>query len=101
MKTIRVQYTVKESFAEQNKKNIQAVMNELRALDGADVKYSAHVMNDGKTFMHLVHYNSENAENLPSSLDSFKRFQQQLKENLEIPPKVETFESVHSSFSLF
>ncbi|MEJ0075703.1 MAG: hypothetical protein WDO17_09685 [Alphaproteobacteria bacterium] len=47
--------------------------------------------------MHLVHQGTAEAERFPTSLESFKRFQSQLKENLEIPPKVETFATVESS----
>ena len=37
----------------------------------------------------------------PGSLESFKLFQAGLKENLEVPPKVETSKIVDSSFDLF
>ena len=47
--------------------------------------------------MHLAQQNSAEADKLPTSLESFKRFQTQLKENLEIPPKVEAFALVQSS----
>jgi hypothetical protein len=97
MKVTRVQYTVRSEFAEQNKQNIAAVMNELRALGRSDVTYAVYVQGDGKTFMHLAHQNTAEAERFPTSLESFKRFQTQLKENLEIAPKVETFGLVQSS----
>ena len=101
MKVTRVQYTVRADFAEQNNKNIDAVMNELRALDPSDVTYAVYIQGDGKTFMHLVHQNTADAERFPTSLESFKRFQAQLKENLEIAPKVETFSLVQSSAPMF
>jgi hypothetical protein len=97
MKVTRVQYTVRSDFADENKKNIEAVMSELRALGRNDVKYAAYVHGDGKTFMHLAHQNTADAEKFPTSLESFKRFQARLKENLEVPPKVETLEPVQSS----
>ena len=101
MKTIRVQYTVKQEFAEQNQKNINAVMDELRALGRDDVKYTAYRYDDGKTFMHLVQYNSEEAEQYPPSLESFKHFQKELKENIEVPPEAKNLDVVDSSFKLF
>jgi hypothetical protein len=101
MKVTRVQYTVRSEFAEQNKQNIAAVMNELRALGRSDVTYAVYVQGDGKTFMHLVHQNTTEAERFPTSLESFKHFQTQLKENLEIPPKVETFGLVDSAAPIF
>ena len=101
MKVIRVQYTTKEDFVETNKKNIEKVMEELREIGNADVKYTSFEHEDGKTFMHIVMYNSKEAEQLPASLESFKTFQTQLKENLEAPPKVENFDVVDSSPKLF
>src|SRR5262249_18738776 len=101
MKVTRVQYTVCDGYAEQNKKNISAVMSELRALGRKDVAYAVYVLGDGKTFMHVAHQNTAEAERFPTSLESFKRFQAELKENLEAPPKVETFALVESSAPLF
>ena len=101
MKVTRVQYTVRSDYVEQNKQNIDAVMRELRALSNNDVRYAVYLHADGKTFMHLAQQNSAEAEKLPTSLESFKRFQAQLKENLEIAPKVETFGLVDSSAPIF
>ena len=101
MKVTRVQYTVRDGYAEQNRKNIGAVMSELRALDRKDVTYAVYLLGDGKTFMHLAHQDTAEAERFPTSLESFKRFQAQLKENLEVPPKVETFGLVESAAPFF
>jgi hypothetical protein len=101
MKIVRVQYTVRSDFVDENQRNIEAVMSELRALGDNDMRYAAYLHDDGKTFMHLVHQNTEAAERLPTSLESFKRFQARLKENLEIPPKVETLTLVQSSVPIF
>jgi len=101
MKIIKVQYTVKPEYVEENKKKIKAVMGELKALNNPYVKYSSSILEDGKSFMHMVIYNGEEASHLPSSLDSFKDFQAGLKENLEVPPKAETSEVVDSSYDLF
>jgi hypothetical protein len=101
MKVTRVQYTVRSEFAETNKANIAAVMDELRALGRADVKYTVYLHSDGKTFMHLAHQDTPEAEKFPTSLDAFKRFQAQLKDNLEVPPKVDTFGVVQSSSPMF
>ena len=101
MKVTRVQYTVREGYAEQNRKNIGGVMSELRALNRKDVTYAVYLLDDGKTFMHLAHQDTVEAERFPTSLESFKRFQAELKENLEVPPKVETFGLLESSAPLF
>ena len=101
MKAIRVQYSVRPEFAAQNRKNIAAVMAEMRSLGDSGCRYTSYAFPDGKTFMHLVHYRAPAAEDLPGRLPSFKQFQKELKENLEVPPKAETIEVAGSSFELF
>ena len=101
MKVTRVQYTVREGFADENRKNIAAVMAELRALGRSDVRYAVYLQADGRTFMHVVHQNTSEAEQFPTSLASFKHFQAQLKPNLEIPPKVEQLALVDSATPVF
>jgi hypothetical protein len=101
MKITRVQYTVRSDFVEENKRNIEAMMNELRTLSDDDVRYAVYLHDDGKTFMHLVHHNSLEAERLPASLESFKHFRRQLKDRLEAPPKSEAFNLMQSSAPIF
>jgi putative heme iron utilization protein len=101
MKVTRVAYTVRAEFVEENKRNIAAVMRQLRELGSNDVKYTVYLQQDGRTFMHLVHQRTAEAERYPTSLESFKTFQAQLKPNLEVSPKVETFALVESSTPIF
>jgi hypothetical protein len=101
MKVTRVQYTVRGDFVAENKANIEAVIRELRALGRADVQYAVYLHDDARSFMHLVHQNATEAEALPTSLGSFKHFQTRLKENLEVPPKVEPFALVQSAMPMF
>lgn len=101
MKVTRVQYTVRSDFIEENKRNIEAVMNELRALSDNDVRYAVYLHDDGRTFMHLVHHNTEAAERLPTSLESFKHFRARLKDHVEVPPKSEVFALAQSSVAIF
>jgi hypothetical protein len=51
MKITRVQYTVQADFGEENRRNIAAVMHELRSLDNTDLKYATYLLDDGKTLM--------------------------------------------------
>jgi hypothetical protein len=101
MKVTRVQYTVRDGFADENRKNIAAVMRELRALGRNDVRYAVYLHADGRTFMHFVHQDSVEAEPFPTSLAAFKQFQAALKPNLEMPPKVEQFTLVDSAVPIF
>ena len=102
MKATKVQYTVKSEFAEQNVENISTVMRDLRQLNNADIKYTSFVLNDRKSFVHFVMINTEEAGKILSNLDSFKKFQIELKaSNPEILPKVENIFLVNSSYDIF
>jgi hypothetical protein len=101
MKINRIQYTVQPGFAEKNKQNIAKVMEELRRLNHPGIHYSAYVLEDGKTFMHLVILKDEAASTVIPSLESFKHFQGELKAgNPEIPPKFEGLELAGASFEI-
>jgi hypothetical protein len=76
-------------------------MRELRALDNTHIHYASYVLDDGKTFMHLVHHQSNDGSDLPTSLDSFKHFQAELQGHFEVSPKAETLELVGSSSEMF
>jgi hypothetical protein len=102
MKAVKVQYTVKEEYAETNKKNIEQVMSDLRKLNNPGVKYSSYVLNDGKTFVHLGIYSDEEAMSVATNLDSFKKFQMELKESQpESPPKADDLNLVASAYDIF
>ena len=97
-----MQYTVKEDYAETNKKNIEQVMSELRTLNNPGIKYSSFLLNDGKTFVHFGMYANEETMSIVSNLDSFKRFRQQLKESQpEVPPQAEDLNLVASAYEIF
>ena len=102
MKTVRVTYTVKPEFAETNKKNIEAVMKEVRALNNPGFKYATFLQEDGKTFMHFALADSEENSKILFDLPAFKKFQQELKaSNPETPPKSEQLSLVASGYSIF
>jgi hypothetical protein len=102
MKAVKVQYTVKEEYAETNKKNINQVMSDLRKLNNPGIKYSSYILNDGKTFVHLGIYSDEAAMSVATNLDSFKKFQMELKESQpEAPPKADDLNLVASAYDIF
>src|ERR1700751_2385961 len=102
MKAARIQYTVQPGFVEQNKQNIAKVMEELRAANQPGLRYSAYLLEDGKTFMHFVMYNDEKSETVIPSLASFKHFQSELMgSNPESKPKLENLTMVGSSYEIF
>ena len=102
MKAVKVQYTVKESYAETNQKNIHKVMADLQALNNSGIKYSAFMLEDGKSFVHFAMYPDEDTAAIVNNLESFQSFRQQLKESQpEIPPKSEDLTLVAAAYELF
>lgn len=102
MKATRIQYTVQPDFAEKNKQNIAKVMQELRLLNHPGLRYSAYVLDDGKTFMHFVVFRDEEATRVIPNLESFKYFQSELMASSpEIPPRFENLAFVGSSYDFF
>lgn len=98
MKTVRVQYTTKASFAATNQKNIAAVVAELKTLNHPGIKYGAWLLPDGKTFMHFDQFDSEESHLLLQELASFKKFADELwASGLEVEPKLELLSLVAST----
>ena len=90
MKIVRVQYTTTESYAATNQRNIQEIVEELKKLNHPGIKYTAYQLDDGKTFIHLDHFQNEAAHEVLQSVDSFKKFASGLsKSGLEVEPKLE------------
>lgn len=100
MLATKVEYTIKEEFVEQNKANIVAVMAELKGLGNCGVQYASSVKEDGKSFVHVVYVSEASKLDLLPSLESFKKFQAELKENIEVPPQIERMTVAGASFDL-
>ena len=102
MNGVKVQYTVKEEYVETNKANIRQVMADLREINNTDIQYSAFLLDDGVTFVHLVMRVNDEAQKTVSELPSFQEFQRQLKESgPEAPPSAEPLTYVGSSWEIF
>ena len=102
MNAVKVQYTVKESYVETNKKNIANVMTALRVLGNPDIKYSTFVLDDGQTFVHLVFRANDAANEVLGNLPEFQTFQQQLRASEPVsPPKPENLTLVDSGWDIF
>ena len=102
MKIVKVTYTTKPEYAEQNQANIKAVMADLQKLNYPGINYNSCLGADGKTFTHTAFFKSEEDEKLLLQLPSFKHFQEQLKASgPEAPPKQELLTLVGSSTTIF
>lgn len=90
MKAIRVQYTVKPEYVETNKKNIQAVMDELKRNPIEGMQYRAFLLEDGLSFMHLNIYEEDEILNKLNGVELFTKFRMELKASEPLsPPKSE------------
>lgn len=102
MKIVKVTYTTKAEYAEQNQSNIKNVMADLQNLNHSGINYNACLSADGKTFIHTAFFKSDDDQKLLNELPSFKYFQDQLKSSgLEVPPKQELLNLVGSSNNIF
>ncbi|MFT5820832.1 MAG: nitrogen regulatory protein PII-like uncharacterized protein [Crocinitomix sp.] len=87
MISVKVEYTVEFGFVEENKSNIQKVMEALQQQPIEGMYYSSQTINDSpNTF---VHYNlAKDTETMSklSELDEFKAFQKALKASKPLSP---------------
>ncbi|MEP7143848.1 MAG: hypothetical protein ABI707_13295 [Ferruginibacter sp.] len=102
MKIVKVTYTARPDFADQNQANIKAVMTDLQSPQYPGINYNACMASDGKTFIHTAFFSSDEDQRLLNELASFKDFQEQLKSSgFEVPPKQELLNLVGSSRNIF
>ena len=102
MKIVRVTYTTKAEYSEQNQANIKNVMAELQKINNPGINYNSCLSPDGKTFTHTAFFNSEEDEKVLIGLPLFKHFQEHLKASgPEAPPKTELLTLVGSSVTIF
>lgn len=102
MKIVKVTYTAKAEYVENNKNNIKNVMTDLKKIDQPGINYNVCLLSDNKTFIHTAFFNTENDQKILNELPSFKNFQEQLKSSgLEVSPKQELLSLVDSSKTIF
>ena len=102
MKVVKVTYTTKIDFSEQNQNNIKNVMTDLQSLNHQGINYNACLSTDNKTFIHTAFFKSDEDQKILNDLPSFKIFQEQLKASgLEVSPKQELLYLVGSSTNIF
>jgi len=102
MKAVKVQYTVKAEYADTNKRNIRKVMADLQEIANPGIKYSAFLLDDEKTFVHIGIYSDQAALDVVNNLPSFQFFRDQLKTSgPEAPPQGDDLNLVDSSYDIF
>jgi len=102
MKVIRVTYTVRPEYVEQNKANIAQVMMELKAENNPNTKYASYLEEDGVTFMHFAQFPDEETSQILNGLASFAKFRKELKESQPVsPPVAKNLTLVGAAFDIF
>ena len=97
-----VQYTTRPEYAATNQENIRQIVNELKSINHPEIRYSAYLLPDGKTFMHLDHLENEEAHHVLQSVPSFKKFDDELwASQREVEPKLELLTLVASTEKSF
>jgi hypothetical protein len=102
MKIVRIKYSTKPEYVQQNQANIWNVMTDLQKLNKSGINYHCCLGADGKSFTHTAFFESEEDERILLGLPVFKHFQEQLMANgIETPPKQELLSLVGSSKDIF
>jgi len=86
MKAVRVQYTVKREYVEQNKKNIKAVMDALKANPIDGMYYSSYQLADGVSFMHVNFAKDDSTMSKLNDVQAFNDFRMALKASGPVSP---------------
>lgn len=92
MRHVMVRYRVKPGRAEENEELIRAVYAELQREQPADMRYSTHSLDDGRSFVHLHEGESAGLTGLPA----FQEFQRGIQDRCEEPPVVTELTEVGS-----
>jgi quinol monooxygenase YgiN len=80
-----VQYTVKEGRAHENESLIKAVFAQLQELRPTGIRYTVFKKTEN-TFIHLIAFESEAANNAFTELPAFRAFQAGIKERVQEAP---------------
>src|SRR3954470_18616669 len=102
MKIVKVTYTTKAEFTEQNQHNIKTVMADLVSANHPGINYNACLLSDNRTFIHTAFFKSDEDQKILNELPSFKISQEQLRSGgIESPPKQELLTLVGTSIDIF
>ncbi len=101
MNAVKVEYTVRPEFVDQNKANIRRVMGALRSSPIEGLKYVAFTRDDDQTFVHLNISKDEATLAKFTDMAEFKAFQKALRESEPIsPPSPEHLSVVDAGFEI-
>ena len=101
MISVKVSYTVKPAFVEQNKQNISTFLSDFKKLVNSNFLYNVYLEADGLTFLHISMYENEDVQKEVLQVPSFLKFQKERDESgLNDTHKLETLTFIGSSLSV-
>ncbi len=102
MKAVKVQYTVKPEFVQENKNNIQKVMLALNANPIVGMQYSSYTDDENpNTFIHINMAKDEETMAKLNDVKEFTEFRMALKASQPVsPPKQTKLNFVGGVFNL-
>ena len=96
MKCVMVRYKVKPERVAENEQLVRAVYEELHQAEPGDMRYATFQLEDGVSFVH-VHVNARgDGVNVLTSMDSFKAFQEEIRDRCDEPPVVSELREIGS-----
>jgi len=96
MDRVMVTYKVKSDRVDENENLIKAVYRELEQINDQGIHYATFRLEDGQTFVHIASFDSTENKQKFSQSEAFNKFQQDIKDRCEIPPKPEPLSEVGS-----
>ncbi|MFX3625822.1 MAG: hypothetical protein ACN6I4_00545 [bacterium] len=101
MEAVKVQYTVKPEYAEQNKANIKKVMDKLKAKPIEGMHYASFTLDDGQTFVHINMAKDDETLSRLNDVAEFNEFRMALKASEPLSsPKSEKLNLVAAGFDI-
>ena len=100
MSNVIVQYSIKPEHVAENERLIAAVYDELNATKPEGIQYSAFLLEDGVTFVHVGRFEDEVAKEAHANTDAFRTFQQDIDTRFATKPtftearKIGSYESI-------
>ncbi|RWY47951.1 hypothetical protein [Mucilaginibacter gilvus] len=86
MKHSIIQYTVKEGRANENEGLIRDMFAQLQVEKPTGIEYVVYKTGDS-SFMHMIAFDSDDANNQFTEMPAFNAFRAALKERIETPPE--------------
>lgn len=102
MKAVKVQYTVIPEYVEENKRNIQKVMDVLKAKPIEGMQYASYTDDENpNTFIHINMARDAETMSKLNDVKEFAEFRMALKASQPLsPPKQTTLNLVAAGFEL-